>query len=552
MPTIAVKKVEIEKLLHKEYEEQAFNDILFDFGLEIDEITQEDGFVVYKIEIPANRYDLLCTQGLVHALRSYLFGVEFRDVEIKKGNYSIILEDREHRGEVAAAVIKNYKFNEHSYQNFISFQEKLCGSVGRNRAIVAIGTHDLSKVSFPVVYKSVEKKEVNFVPLRHTSSVNGADLQDLLSSDNNLSKYFRLVRENEFNVFVDAKGQILSIPPIINSEDTKISQSTTDILIEVTGTNFHKVNTALKMILNAFRTDEVYSVEVNSISTPVQNTKTYHLTVEEIAKELNITIGADDLIGLLTKMMYRCERVNDSEIVVYVPEARQDVLHKVDLIEDVAVAYGFNNFSRSLPDINTIGLADPFNKFTDKIRMEMALLGFLEVHTLALVSKTENLFDSENAIEVDNFKSLECEVGRTSLLPGLLKSVACNLHTKIPMKIFECGDVLILEESHDIGARNLRMLSCLLVSNASQLEEVQGPLTLLLNKCGIHNFEYIRKDYENRYLKNQSASIVISGEEVGSVGVVDPKVLKIFKLPYPGSAFELNLEKLFNLFIKFN
>lgn len=552
MPTISVKKVEIEKLLQKEFDEETFNDLLFDFGLEIDDIENEDGFIVYKIEIPANRYDLLCTQGLALALKSYLFGEKFLDVKIKDSDYKIFQKEKNFRGEVAAAVIKNYKFDELSYQNFISFQEKLCGSIGRNRAIVAIGTHDLTKISFPVVYKSVKREEINFVPLRHSSVVNGADLEKTFSGDHHISKYFKLTEKDKFNVFEDSKGQILSVPPIINSEDTKITQNTTDILIEVTGTNFHKVNIALKMILNAFRSDEVYSVSIEkeeTLVTPVNYPKSYTLTIQEISKELNITLSVDKLMELLNKMMYTCERIDDSTITVIVPNARQDVLHKVDVIEDVAVSYGFNNFTRSLPDINTIGLEDPLNKFTDKIRTEMALMGFLEVHTLALVSKAENLFDSTTAVQVENFKSLECEVGRSSLLPGLLKSVACNLHTKIPMKIFESSDILLVDDSNDIGAKNVRKLACLLVNNSSQIEEVQGPLTLLLNKCGIYDFQYVRKDNEERYLKNQSATLVIDGEEFGSIGVINPDVLKVFKLPYPASSFEINLEMLFDRFI---
>lgn len=552
MPTISVKKVEIEKLLQKEFDEKTFNDLLFDFGLEIDDIEKEDGFVVYKIEIPANRYDLLCTQGLALALKSYLFNESFVDAEIKDSDYRILQKENQFRGEIAAAVIKNYKFDDLSYQNFISFQEKLCGSIGRNRSIVAIGTHDLAKVSFPIVYKSVKKEEINFVPLRHTSLVNGSKLEEALSGDHHISKYFKLTEKDNYNVFEDAKGQILSVPPIINSEDTKITQNTRDILIEVTGTNFHKVNIALKMIVNAFRTDEVYSVSIEgeeTIVTPINYQKSYTLSVEEVYKELNITVSVNELMGLLNKMMYSCERVDESHITVLVPNARQDVLHKVDVIEDVAVSYGFNNFTRSLPKINTIGLEDPLNKFTDKIRMEMALLGFLEVHTLALVSKAENLFDCSRAVHVENFKSLECEVGRTSLLPGLLKSVSCNLHTKIPMKIFESSDILEVDDLNEIGARNIRKLACLMVNNSSQIEEIQGPLTLLLNKCGIHNFEYVRKDNEERYLKNQSAIIMIDGEEFGSIGVINPDVLRVFKLPYPGSSFELNLEMLFKKFI---
>ncbi|EOB11468.1 Phenylalanyl-tRNA synthetase beta chain [Nosema bombycis CQ1] len=556
MPTIPVKKVDIENLLQKTYDVEEFNDLLFDFGLEIDDIEEEKGITTYKIEIPANRYDLLCTRGLALSLKSYLMEEQFKDVKIMKSEYKIIQNERNFRGEIAAAVIKNYKFDDLSYADFISYQEKLCGSLGRNRSIVAIGTHDLSKIEFPVTYDSIKKEELNFVPLRHKEEVNGVNLQKLYAGDSNISKYFNLVESDKYNVFRDLNGQILSVPPIINSEDTKITLETKDILIEVTGTNFHKVNNTLKLILNAFRTKEVYSVNIEKknsiITTPISEPKHYDISLQDVIKELNVSINVNGLMALLKKMMYFCEKIDDYTVRVHVPMARQDVIHKVDVIEDVAISYGFNNLKRAIPQINTIGLEDPLNKFTDKIRLEMAQFGFLEVYTLALISKEENLFNSSKCVEVGNFKSLECEVGRTSLLPSLLKSVSCNLHTKIPMKIFEAGDVLFLDDSNDIGSKNVRMLGCLLVNQTSQMEEIQGPLTFLLQKCGITNFQFVRKDNEEKYLKNQSAILLIDNEEFGDIGVINPDVLKVFRLPYPGSSFEINLDKLFKKYLEKN
>ncbi|EOB12666.1 Phenylalanyl-tRNA synthetase beta chain [Nosema bombycis CQ1] len=353
MPTIPVKKVDIENLLQKTYKVEEFNDLLFDFGLEIDDIEEDKGITTYKIEIPANRYDLLCTRGLALSLKSYLMEEQFKDVKIMKSEYKIIQNERNFRGEIAAAVIKNYKFDDLSYADFISYQEKLCGSLGRNRSIVAIGTHDLSKIEFPVTYESIKKEELNFVPLRFKEEVNGVNLQKLYAGDSNISKYFNLVESGKFNVFRDLNGQVLSVPPIINSEDTKITLETKDILIEVTGTNFHKVNNTLKLILNAFRTKEVYSVNIEKkdsiITTPISEPKHYDISLQDVIKELNVSINVNGLMAFLKKMMYFCEKIDDYTVRVHVPMARQDVIHKVDVIEDVAISYGFNNLKRAIP-----------------------------------------------------------------------------------------------------------------------------------------------------------------------------------------------------------
>ncbi|KAK6089569.1 hypothetical protein P3W45_001451 [Vairimorpha bombi] len=545
MPTISVKKHEIERLLNKKWSTTDFSDLLFDFGLEIDDVLEEEDGLLFKIEIPANRYDLLCTEGLSHSLKSYIFNHKFDDIIVKPSEYKIVKEHTGMRSCLASAIIKNYKFDKISFDSFISYQEKLCGSLGRNRSIVSIGTHDMDIVKFPVIFKSIKKDDLKFRPLNSQSEV--TDLKDHFKNDKHISKYFCYTSDDKYIIFEDADKNILSIPPIINSEMSRISVGTTNIFIEVTGTNQHKVDTCLKMLLSAFRTDEMYSVEITGTKPDISTTKSYIFTVDEVYKELNINLSVGDLCNCLIKMMYQTEILDDKSLKVIVPSIRQDVIHKADIIEDIAIGYGYNNINKKMPEINTVGKEDGLNKFSDKIRMEMSMLGFVEVYTLVLVSKSDDIFGDTSAL-IDNYKSLECEVVRSSLYPGLLKSVSGNLHVKIPIKIFEVGDLVYLNKYNDVGASNKRFLSCLYVGNKSHLEDVQGPLSMILDKCGIKDYKYVKQDDEKKYLKNQSAVLKIGDEICGSIGVCNGDVLNKYKIPYSGSMFELDIQKIYESF----
>ncbi|WUR04888.1 phenylalanine-tRNA ligase beta subunit (FARSB) [Vairimorpha necatrix] len=546
MPTISVSKFEIERLLNKNYDPENFSDILFDFGLEIDEIEKNDTETSYKIEIPANRYDLLCAEGLSNSLHSYLFNKQFIDIKLLPSQFEIKKKYFKKRSCVASAIIKNFSFDKISYDSFISYQEKLCGSLGRNRSLVSMGTHDLDKISWPVTFKSIKKNVLDFVPLNCKKQVQ--NLEEHFKDDKNISKYLQYLDDDEYVVFEDNNNDVISVPPVINSNKTKISLDTRNILVEVTGTNSYKVNTCLKMLLSAFRTEEMYSVNITGEEIEKTNEKIYTLTLEEVYKELNIKIDIDTLENLLIKMMYQVIKVDDKSLNIIVPSIRQDVIHKADIIEDIAICYGYNNIKMIMPDLSTIGSENRLNKFSDKLRLEMSMLGFIEVYTMVLVSRTDDKFEKSSAL-VENYKSLECEVVRNSLYPGLLKSVSSNLHCKIPIKIFELGDVVNLSKN-DVGAANRRMLSCLFVGNKSHLEEIQGPMTTILEKCGIKNFQFENFYNEKKYLKNQSAVLKINGEVYGSIGVCSGDVMNRYKIPYSGSMFELDIEKIYEKFFK--
>lgn len=199
--------------------------------------------------------------------------------------------------------------------------------------------------------------------------------------------------------------------------------------------------------------------------------------------DLNLTSG--EISRLLKKMAYnaRPSKTSSNLIDVDIPPTRADVLHQADIMEDVAISYGFNELPRSFPSKSgTIGQPLPVNKLTDIIRLEAAMAGWSEVLPLILCSNDENFAwlnrkdDGNTAIKLANPKTLEFQVVRTSLLPGLLKTIRENRKHSVPMKIFEVSDVAFKDLSLERKSRNERHFAAAWYGKTSGFEVVHGLL----------------------------------------------------------------------------
>jgi len=84
---------------------------------------------------------------------------------------------------------------------------------------------------------------------------------------------------------------------------------------------------------------------------------------------------------------------NPDEIVVAVPPTRPDILHECDIMEDAAIAYGFNNLPKTFPSTTTVAQPLAVSKLSDLVRQEWAMAGWVEVLPLILVGHPiSNLF----------------------------------------------------------------------------------------------------------------------------------------------------------------
>ena len=374
--------------------------------------------------------------------------------------------------------------------------------MARQRTLVSIGTHDLRTIREPFHYNALPPKEISFVALNQSKKMNGEELIEYYEKDKHLSKFLHIIRDKTvYPVIYDRNGVVLSLPPIINGDHSKITLDTRDILIEITATDKTKVEIVNHIMVAMFSEycSEPFTIEpVNIISEHNKETRqTPDLTPRHFVADVSYL---NDCTGLSLTPQEQCELLQrmchtanpsktnpKSQLDISVPITRVDILHQADIMEDLAVAYGFNNLPRYYPNSSsTVSAPLPINKLSDILRLEAAMAGWTEVMPLILCSHDENFAwlnrvdDGNTAIRLQNPKSQEYQIVRTSLLPGLLLSIQNNKHRPIPLKIFEVSDVGFKAEERERKTRNERHLAALWYGKTSGFEVVHGLLDRIM------------------------------------------------------------------------
>ncbi|KAJ5678927.1 Phenylalanine--tRNA ligase beta subunit [Penicillium macrosclerotiorum] len=597
MPTISVDKAALFKELGREYTTEEFDELCFEFGIELDEDTTDQERPIVdgvqeppqlKIEIPANRYDLLCFEGIALMLNIFLGRKSLPDyklIEPANGQLQeiIVKEDTTKiRPYVSGAILRNVKFDKARYESFIALQDKLHQNLARQRTLVSIGTHDLDTVQGPFTYEALAPKDIKFIPLNQTQEMNGEELMTFYEKHQQLGKYLHIIRDSPvYPVIYDSKRTVCSLPPIINGDHSKITLDTTNVLIEITALDRTKLEIVNRMMVTMFSqyTSEPFTIEpVKIVSehngetriTPDLSPRTTQAEVSYINQCCGLNLTPIEICNNLRKMAFRAKpSTNNSNTVdVEIPPTRADVLHQCDIMEDVAIAHGFNSLPRAFPNISgTIGQPLPINKLTDIIRVETAMAGWTEVLPLILCSHDENFAwlnrkdDGNTAVRLANPKSLEFQIVRTSLIPGLLKTIRENKSHTVPMKVFEVSDVAFKDLSLERKSRNERHFAAAWYGKTSGFEVVHGLLdrvmTMLksafitaeegLDYSSMSDSQYFIKELDDpTYFPGHSASIHlrVGGKEhvIGTFGILHPTVLEKYELKYPVTTLEINIE----------
>jgi phenylalanyl-tRNA synthetase beta chain len=429
--------------------------------------------------------------------------------------------------------------------------------------------------------------------------MNGEELMNFYEKHQQLGKYLPIIRDSPvYPVIYDSKRTVCSLPPIINSDHSKISLNTTNVFIEITALDRTKLEIVNKMMVTMFSqyTSEPFTIEpVQIVSehnnetrvTPDLAPRIAQAEVSYINQCCGLELSPAEICTKLTKMSYRAKPSTTSPdiIDVEIPPTRADVLHQCDIMEDVAIAYGFNSLPRAFPDISgTIAQPLPINKLTDIVRVETAMAGWSEVMSLILCSHDENFGwlnrkdDGNTAVKLANPKTTEFQVVRTSLLPGLLKTIRENKSHSVPMKIFEVSDVAFKDLSMERKSRNERHFAAAFYGKSGGFEIVHGLLdrvmamlksAFITGEEGLENSaasdsQYYIKETNgmspfNKIFLNNSANPIdatyfpghagsihlrIGGKDqvIGSFGVLHPSVLDNYELKYPTSVLEINVE----------
>ncbi|KAF5300065.1 hypothetical protein FQA39_LY11257 [Lamprigera yunnana] len=590
MPTVGVKRDSLFKALGKTYSEEEFQNLCFSFGLELDEVTTEKQMItkeqgegaevkdaseeiIFRIDVPANRYDLLCLEGLVLGLQVFQGKINiphYKAIQPSTGETQKLLikeSTAKIRPYAVCAILRNLYFTQESYNSFIDLQDKLHQNICRKRSLVAIGTHDLDTIKGPFIYDAKTPSEIKFRPLNLDKEYTAVELMEIYSAHSQLKQYLPIIQNSEvFPVIYDSNGVVLSMPPIINGDHSKITLDTKNVFIECTATDLTKAKIVLDTIVCMFSEycKKTYTAEYCEVIYPDNNVTKYPdlsyrdeiIQINKANTIIGINESGKSIANLLSKMCLKSKVSSSGKSVrVTIPPTRHDVIHACDIYEDVAIAYGYNKIVRTLPNTNTIAEQFPLNKLSDLLRIPISQAGFTEVLTFSLCSrddvstKLEAHIESIPAVHVSNPKTLEFQVCRTSLLPGLLKTLAANKKMPLPIKIFEISDVVLKDEISEVGARNERRICAVNCNKTAGFEIVHGLLDKLMlllevpwNPSGIKNGYNLCATNDSAYFPQRCAEIICNGNVIGKIGVLHPKVLAQFELTNPCSSIEINIE----------
>lgn len=590
MPVVTLDKGDLYERLGRQYSKDEFDQLCFEFGIELEEDSDDDPPILVdgvperptlKIDIPANRYDLLCLEGIALALNIFLERAKtpnYRIVDPPSGEQHVLTihpDTEQIRPYAAAAVLRGVKLDKRRYESFIALQDKLHANLCRARSLVAIGTHDMSTIKGPFTYEAPKPEDIDFIPLNQTVKMNGHDLMKFYSEHRVLNKFLPLIRDSPvYPVIYDANHTVCSLPPIINSDHSKITLDTRDIFIECTATDQTKLEIVLNIMVSMFsqyaaEPFTVESVEIRSEhngcsrTTPSIAARKHEAEISYINSCTGLEQSADTIVKQLSRMSMDAKYLGQDLIEVSVPCTRADILHQCDIMEDVAIAYGYNNLAKTFPDKSaTVGQPFPINKLSDIVRREAAMAGFTECMPLILCSREENFAwlrktDDSMAVTLANPKTIEYQIARTSLLPGCLKTIRENRKHALPIKVFEVSDVVFKNMSLERRANNQRNFCAIIASTSSNFEVIHGLLDRIMKMLSVKlvkkNSEdagyWIEEGDDATFFPGRNATVQLrvagqGAEQIGTFGVLHPEVLQKYELPLSASALELNVEKM--------
>jgi len=536
MPTVKLNRKEVESLLNKKVALEVLKDRISMIGTDLEEINDTE----IVVEIFPNRPDMLSEQGFARALSAFMdIKPGLKDYKVKKSSYKVEIDKSVSnvRPNTVCAVVKNLKLDDEKIKSLIQIQEKLHVSYGRNRRKAAIGIYPLEKIKFPIKFLALPPEKIIFRPLESEKRVSAVEI---LKNHPTGREFAHLLKDHSlYPVFIDANTEILSMPPIINSYNTgKVTESTKDVFIECSGFSLETLNKTLNILVTALADmgGEIYGVTVVKNSkkeiTPNLNPEVMSINKDYVNKILGLNLKDNEIKKLLERMGYGIKGKK-----VLVPRYRTDILHEIDLVEDIGIAYGYENLKSVIPNVFTI--AGESSEFKDKIAEILIGLNLLETSTFHLTSeensnKKMNL--NNKTVKVMNSINQDYNTLRPSILSSLLQVLSENTHHEYPQKLFEVSEVFELNKEKS----NLGIVLANNLTTFTEIKQVLDSLFLNLGK------EFGLESYDHpSFINGRCGKIIFNKKEIGFLGEIHPQVLENFKIEVPVSALEINVDSLF-------
>ena len=546
MPTITFSLKDLQHLTGKKLAIEEVHDLAHYGKAEVEAYDEETDEVKMNFD-DTNLPYIWSAEGFARLLKGVL-GMQkgIPEIKLNKGSYQVIVDKSimDDRPFIACFAAKGRKIDDYLLKQVIQLQEKFCESYGRRRQKVSIGLYSYKRIKFPLHYKAAEPKSVEFVPLEFKAKMN---LKEILAEHPKGKEYAWILDGWEkYPVLIDDNGEVLSFIPIINSNFTgKLEIDDEDIFFEATGTDEEAVNLAANIFAYAFhdRKFDIYSVEVKypdrKVLVPHIENHSVVVKPEQISQMFGMELKEAEIKNLLEKGQY-----DYREHKAYAAPYRGDILHSVDVIEDIGIIYGFDKLKEFSLTTYTIGSGLKINEFISKVREIVVGFGYQEVVSAVLTNKDYlyrkmNIEDS-GTIEIEDYMSETYSAVRSWVLPNLMEVFSKNKHVTFPQKIFEEGLANSLKGEK---IEEFNRIAVAVSNEDANYTEIRQVLDSIMKLLGLH-YDIEEADH-NSFIEGRAGRAIVKGKKVAYLGEINPEVLSRWGLEMPVAALELNLTELF-------
>ncbi len=539
---------EMNAILKKKLSRKDFESLCFRYGIDV-----EGGGEYLNFEVTSDRVEIISKFSVAHLL-GQLLGVNLHRTEAVRYKKLEVAVKKTHRPFVNLLYVKLDEPAGKNLAELLTMQDKFDKTVGRNRNSAAIGLFDFSKLKFPIVYEQTEPSKVSFVPLGLSSEKNYSEI--ILETEKGRS--YRELLEDKPIVWKQKGSEIFAMPPIINADFSSVTKDTKSLFIDITGNNRYAVNSLTKaLMLNLQFLGEVSVIapkyEVKDIDTGLDfKTNKFFLDTSNVSKLLGVEMSLKEMARILKSMDYGVLE-EKSGIVVVPPFYRQDVIHQVDIVDDIMRFYGVENVTAIKPHSYTVGRKLANSNTLDNMVSLLIGFGYQELDLNVLTSEDyqfkKTKIKAENYAPLIGQKSGDITMARANLCGEMLRFLSNNLHKKFPQKLFDIGFVLARNNNADVLFENRLRLSICYSDINSTMTELQGIIYKLLRDTFSDETIKIKKDasldgFSDALIKGRSGLIYHGDRKIGVIGEIHPSVLNEFKIETPVSIAEIYLDSL--------
>ena len=516
-------------------------------GMEVEELSGKS----IKIDVTPNRPELLNFDMMANALLMFT-GKRKPDAEKYKAEDAqspkVVVDESVTgiRPYISCMIARGLDLSGNRLRYLIDFSEKLSEGYGRHRSKLAMGIHNLDAINGNIEYLAGDGK---FIPL---GSSEARSFTDILRDSQKGVAYSHTVSKGNGKVpYLRDSEKILSMIPIINSEASKISHSTKNLFIDMTGTSSTAVSDAADIMACALIAGGAtvqrilldYSKDGKTETTPRLEAKSTRVGVHKAEKSLGFYLDSGKIAGLAERMGH-IGYVYGRSLVIKSAPYRKDILGEQDIVEDIAMAYGFDRIE-PLPVVSqSFGAIGKHTESYELASEIMVGMGYSEAMNNYLTSESTCFTkmcrkrDEKSSISVEYSKTENMSVLRDIVLPSLMEDLERSANEPMPQSLFEFGSVFSMHNGRAIEGTRLALVKEHSKANLSEAASCIKEFCLRF-----YGKAPDFKDSENEYfIKGRCADVVVDGKRIGAIGEVSPAVLRNFNLSDPVIAAELSIE----------